>query len=157
MCVQRGFTYVELMISVAIMAVLLSVAVPTTQLLAQRQKEHQLREALTSMREAIDAYKRATEQKRIALNQGESGYPKSLAQLVEGVDDLQSPTRQKIYFLRRIPTDPMADANMGAEAQSWGLRSYASSAEQPSPGEDVFDVYSTSTVLGLNGVAYKDW
>ena len=153
----HGFTYVELMVSLAIMAVLLSVAVPTAQHVAQRQREHELREALASIRAAIDAYKLAGEQKRIAVSAGESGYPKSLQQLVKSVDDQQSPTRQKIYFLRRIPRDPMVEVGGEATESSWGLRSYASPAEQPRSGEDVFDVYSSSELVGLNGVAYRDW
>lgn len=152
-----GFTFVELMVTLAIMAVLVLVAVPMAQIAVQRQKEHALREALSDIRAALDAYKRAADQGRITVRLGESGYPKALGDLVEGVDDQRSPSRQKLYFLRRLPADPM-DANGASQpAQSWGLRSYASPPDAPSEGADVFDVYSRSEKVGLNGVPYKQW
>jgi general secretion pathway protein G len=154
---QRGFTFVELMITLAIMAVLVTVAVPMVQVTVQRQKERDLRAALGEIREALDAYKRASDQGRIEVRLGESGYPKSLDQLVEGVDDRRSPARQKIYFLRRLPADPMAADQTGKPAQSWGVRSYASSPEEPLEGDDIFDVYSKSERQGLNGVPYRKW
>lgn len=152
-----GFTFVELMVTLAIMAVLVSVALPMAQLAVQRQKEHDLRTALAEIREALDAYKRASDQGRIAVKLGESGYPQSLNQLVEGVDNQRSPTRQKLYFLRRIPPDPMALNSTAKPFETWGLRSYASPPDEPSEGDDVFDVYSQSDRLGLNGVPYRKW
>jgi general secretion pathway protein G len=77
--------------------------------------------------------------------------------LVEGVVDQRSPNRKMIFFLRRIPADPMTDSSQARPADTWGLRSYASPADNPSEGEDVFDVYSRSDKVGLNGVPYKDW
>jgi general secretion pathway protein G len=152
-----GFTFIELMVTLGIMAVLVTVAVPLLQINAQRQKERELRGALTEIREALDAYKRATEQGRIPTRIGESGYPQTLAQLVEGVEDQRSPTRQKMYFLRRIPADPMASLEETHPADTWGLRSYASPPDAPAEGEDVFDVYSRSDKIGLNGVPYREW
>lgn len=153
----RGFTFVELMVTLAIMAVLVTVAVPMAQVAVQRQKEQELRVALMQIREALDAYKRASDQGRIPMRLGESGYPKSLGELAEGVEDQRSPARQKIYFLRRIPADPMGmDATVKPE-ETWGLRSYASPPDEPSEGDDVFDVYSRSAKVGLNGVPYRDW
>ena len=151
-----GFTFIELMMTLAIMGVMVTVAVPLAQLAHQRQKEHDLRLALAQIREALDAFKRASDQGRIPARLGESGYPKSLAQLVDGVDDQRSPARQKIYFLRRVPADPMA-TGAGDPADSWALRSYASPPDDPSEGEDVFDVYSRSSKQGLNGVPYRQW
>jgi general secretion pathway protein G len=154
---QRGFTFIELMITLAIMAVLVLVAIPMAQLAVQRQKEHELRAALAEIREALDAYKRATDQGRIVVKVGESGYPKSLNQLSEGVDDQRSPSRQKLYFLRRVPRDPFYPAPGASPADTWGQRSYASPPDEASEGEDVFDVYTRSEGVGLNGVPYRKW
>lgn len=152
----RGFSFIELMATLAIMAVLVLVAAPLAQLALQRQKEHELRAALAQIREAIDAWKRAASAGRIALMLGDSGYPKTLGALVEGVEDQRSPVRQKMYFLRRLPADPMVP-EAGRPEDSWGLRSYASPPEDPSAGADVFDVYSRSDKTGINGVPYRQW
>lgn len=152
----RGFTFIELMVTLAIMAVLVMVAVPMAQLSVQRQKEQELRAALIEIRDALDAHKRASDQGRISIRIGDSGFPKSLTELVEGVDDQRSPSKRKLYFLRRLPRDPMAPASISAE-ESWGLRSYASPPDDPAEGDDIFDVYSRSEKVGLNGLPYRDW
>jgi general secretion pathway protein G len=152
-----GFTFIELMMTLAIMSVLALVSVPLAQLAVQRDKERELRMALAEIREALDAYKRASEQGRISSKLGDSGYPPSLEALVEGIEDQRSPVRKKIYFLRRIPRDPMVAGSEANPASSWGLRSYDSPPEEPVEGDDVFDVYSTSDRVGLNNVPYRDW
>jgi general secretion pathway protein G len=147
---QRGFTLIELLVTVAIVATLASVALPLAEITAQRGRETDLRRALREIRDALDAYKRAADEGRIVRSPDQSGYPPSLAMLVEGVPDAKSPAGAKLYFLRRVPADPMHDAG-------WGLRSYASPPDAPQPGKDVFDVYSLSERSGLNGVPYRLW
>jgi general secretion pathway protein G len=146
----RGFTLIELLIVVAIVALLASVAAPLAELTYQRGKEQELRHALREIREAIDAHKRAADDGKIERKADASGYPPSLAALVEGVEEKSSPEKTKIYFLRRIPKDPLS-------GEDWGLRSYASTASDPQPGKDVYDVYSRSDEVGLNKVPYREW
>lgn len=153
---DSGFTLIELIITVAIVGVLALLAAPLLEVTAQRHKETELRTALRQIREAIDAYHQAVVDKRVESPADASGYPPNLEILVEGVPDITKPDRPRIYFLRRLPRDPMNPDTQLSPAQSWGLRSYASPADAPSPGEDVYDVYSLSDRVGLNGVPYGE-
>ena len=155
----KGFTLIEVAITAAIVALLASIAFPMVEMAVQRSKERELRAALWQIREALDAYRRAGDEGHILHKAGESGYPSSLQELVEGVEDAKSPeaAKPRIYFLRRIPRDPFnEDAGIPAE-KTWGRRSYASSAADPREGKDVFDVYSLTPGKGLNGVSYREW
>jgi len=154
---QRGFTFIELMITLAIMATLAAVAVPMVQVAVQREREHQLRAALLEIREAIDAYKRAADNGSIKLNIGDSGFPKKLEELVDGVPDQRSPRKQNIYFLRKLPRDPFAPAGTASAATTWNKRAYSAPPDNPTEGEDVFDVFSRSDKVGLNGIPLKIW
>ena len=154
---KQGFTLIEVLITAAIVATLASIALPLSELAAQRSKETELRRVLQQIRDALDAYKRASDEGRILRSADQSGYPPNLVALVEGVADVKSPSRATIYFLRRIPRDPLyADTTTPAE-RTWGLRGYESPPTDPKPGKDVFDVYSLSARTGLNGIPYKEW
>ena len=159
----KGFTLIELMIVVAIMAILATAARPLRELMVKREKEQELRMALRQIRTAIDAYKQAADDGRIEKKADESGYPPRLEELFMGVKDVKSKEKKVIYFLRRLPRDPMfveldvAGTTATPDVDTWGRRSYESPADSPKEGDDVFDVFSRSEAIGLNGIPYRDW
>lgn len=146
-----GFTLAEMVTVAAVLSILASVALPVVKYTAKRAKEAELRHDLRTMRDAIDEYKRYSDNGLIPVDLGTDGYPKELEVLVEGVD-VVGQVDKKVKFLRRIPIDPMT-----GEAE-WGLRSYQDDWDSDSwGGEDVYDVYSLSEGVGLNGVPYRLW
>lgn len=153
----RGFTLIELVITVSIIGLLATVAMPLAKMATQRAKEAELRSALRDIRTGIDAYKRAAEEGRVEVAADASGYPVSLDLLVNGIEDLRNPEKPKIYFMRRLPRDPLYPDSSAPAAQTWGLRSYNSPPADPQPGEDVYDVHSLSKGVGLNGTPYREW
>ncbi len=154
----QGFTFIELAITVAIVALLATMVIPMAELAVKREKEHELHLALREIRTALDAYKKAVDEGRVESRADLSGYPPQLTDLVDGVPDLRSPDgKGKIFFLRRIPRDPMELDPSKSDEATWGKRSYESDPDAPAEGDDVYDVYSLSADTGLNGIAYKKW
>lgn len=132
--------------------------VPLAELSVQRQKEQELRVALREVRTALDAYKEASDMGSIEHEAGASGYPPSLAVLVDGVKDAKDAKGRLLMYLRRVPRDPFftGDASTLA-ADTWNVRAYGVPLDGGSGGDDVFDVTSKSDGVGLNGIPYKDW
>ncbi len=152
----RGFTLIEMLVTLAIVSILAGLLLPLAETTARRTKEQDLKHALRQIREGIDAYKKAFDEGRLGSGADRSGYPPSLDVLVKGLEDQKDPKRRQMYFLRAIPRDPLADPAIGAE-ESWGKRSYASPHDDPREGDDIYNVYSRSTGVGLNGIPYKAW
>ena len=152
-----GFSFVELLVSAAILATLAMVAMPLAEVTIKRQKEHELRLALQNIRQAIDDYKQATLNGYIVPLPGQSGYPRTLLDLTAGIANAKDPTAPPQYFLRRIPRDPFHPDQKISAVDTWAKRSFASPPDAPQEGDDVFDVYSKSQLTGLNGLRYAEW
>jgi general secretion pathway protein G len=151
----RGYTLIELLAVLAVIAVLALMVQPLAEMSHRREQERELRRALWEIRDAIDAYKRASDTGLVPHEAGQPAYPPTLQALVRGVTNGQEGA-QTLYFLRRLPRDPFADPGLPAE-QTWGLRSYESPPDQPAPGRNVYDVYSRSPLVGLDGVPLRAW
>lgn len=149
-----GFTYIELIIATMILAVLAAAIVPVAQVTAKRAKEAELKRNLRMIRTAIDEYKRAVDLGMIGgtdVELGSEGYPETLEVLVEGVNQVGTPGK-KLKFLRRIPIDPMTNS------ADWGMRSYQDEADTTIwGGQNVYDVFTKSTGVALDGTNYNDW
>lgn len=150
-----GFTFIELLVTTAVLMVLASAALPLARVTMKRQRESELRRCLREMRSAIDRFKDMADSQVIAPMEvpfGSEGYPKSLTALVEGVSRNNDATGSKIKLLRRVPIDPMT-----GEAE-WGMRSYQDRPDSAVwGGQNVYDVYSKSAGIALDGTKYKDW
>ena len=153
----HGFTLIELLVTLAIVALLALFTVPVAEVAVQRASEAELRHALREIRDAIDAYKVAGDEGRIVRTLQSQGYPKTLAELVDGVEDAKDPKKGKLYFLRRIPRNPLDTSGAANAEDTWGKRAYASEPAAPQEGEDVYDVFVPSDAVGLNGVPYRQW
>lgn len=152
-----GFTMIELLVVLAVLGVLAAAIMPLGEAMLTAQKERDLRRALWEIRTALDDYKRASDEGAFGPVAGVSGYPPNLAILVQGVPDARPQGRGRtLYFLRSLPRDPFADPALPAE-QTWRLRSYASPPDRPLPGDDVFDVRSSSGQTALDGTPYARW
>lgn len=152
-----GFTLIELVVTVAIVGLMATAAMPLAELTVKRGKEQELKAALREIRTAIDAYKDAAEGGRIEKEADASGYPATLDLLYAGVTDASSPDAKLIFFMRRLPRDPFfPDASVPA-AETWGLRSSESPPDNPQPGEDIYDVHSESPGVAIDGSTYRDW
>ncbi|MDL5030984.1 type II secretion system protein [Pelomonas sp. APW6] len=152
----RGFTLIEMLVVLALVGVLAAAARPVLELSVRRSQEFALREALRQLRGGLDAYRRAADEGRIARAVDDSGYPPDLDALVRGVPDIKSPNGRRLYFLRRLPRDPFAPAEL-PPAETWALRAADSGPEERRAGRDVFDVHSRSERRALDGSLYKDW
>ena len=153
---NSGLSLLEMVIALAILAVLASVVMPLSEMTVRRNKEIELRRSLRQIRTAIDAYKddfdRAVEEKKIQAAINETGYPESLEELIEG-DDWKGLYPYKRKYLRRIPRDPFDQYGEG-----WGLRSYKDDADSTVwGGDDIYDVYTQSDGVAIDGTNYRDW
>lgn len=154
---QRGFTLVEMMVTLTLMAILATAALPVLEKQVQRQKEEKLELALRQIREAIDSWYDVSKEGQIDVSPDDTHYPPDLTALVKGVQDKKSPNEKKIYFLRSIPRDPFCDCDEKSAEQTWRIRSYKNPPGDYSPGSDVYDISSSSRATGLNGVPYAQW
>jgi len=154
---QKGFTLIEMMVTLIIMATLAAAALPVVNKYTQRQKEEELHLALRQIREALDEYHKAALSGQVAKATDASGYPAELRLLASGVADITSPNEKMIYFMRRIPRDPFCDCEGRKNEETWKVRSSTAEPDSFDGGKDVYDIRSSSALSGLNGVPYAQW
>ena len=155
----EGFTLIEMLVVLAILSILTLAAIPLSKIVVQRDNEIELRQDLRLIREAIDAYKKLADAKKIEVKEETEGYPPDLETLVKGVQvqgeagkDGKAGVKKIVKFLRRIPRDPMTGS------EEWGLRSYQDEPDSETWGEEnVYDVYTKSRGKALDGTYYRDW
>ncbi|WP_151807337.1 type II secretion system protein [Acinetobacter bereziniae] len=150
----KGFSYIEILVTLCLIGLLSSAIFPIGNLFVRYQKEKELKFALHEVRSAIDQYKYASDQGLIDKSfKTDSGYPPNLEVLL-GVAS-SNRDAHKLRFLRRIPKDPFKPIN--TKGNEWGLRSFSSEVNSPSYENDVYDIYSKSELFGSNNIKYKDW
>jgi len=172
---QRGFTLIELVITLALVGILALAVMPFSQLIVQREREQQLSAALREIRTALDAYKEASDTGLIEREADASGYPPSLAVLVDGVKNVKDPKGGLLMFLRRVPRDPFYAGDPETPPEdTWTMRAFgeppahadggsadsadaADASARGTAGKDVFDVSSKSDRVGINGIPYRQW
>jgi len=153
---KQGFTLVEMLTAMAIVAVLAMVAIPLAKVTVKRGREIELRRNLRTIRQAIDEYKKLADEKKFEFDEDTEGYPPDLETLLEGVEVTESldgnEITRTVKFLRRLPRDPMTTF------YEWGLRSYQDDYDSTSwGGENVYDVYTRSQGIALDGTFYSEW
>jgi general secretion pathway protein G len=154
---SRGFTLIEMLVTLAVLAILASAVIPLGEMALKREKEIELKRDLRLLREAIDAYKKRADEKKFDFDEETMGYPPDLETLVKGVEvktqeQGKSETKKVVKFLRRIPRDPMTGTT------DWGLRSYQDKPDSTTWGEEnVYDVYTKSQAKAIDGTKYSDW
>ena len=152
---EDGYSFIELLVVSAVLMILASAAMPLTKVVVQRQREVELRRSLREIRVAIDRFKDAADQGIISATQlepGSEGYPPDLEILVDGLPLVDDASGKALKLLRRIPLDPMT------KSYEWGLRSYQDRRDARAwGGQNVFDVYTKSDSIGLDGTKYRDW
>jgi general secretion pathway protein G len=147
----RGLTFIELLVSIAVLGVLAAVAMPLVQVSVARTRELELRRNLRQLREGIDSFKVEYDKARVnavdarealkkKVSADRTGYPLTLDEMVA------------TKILRRIPRDPMNPDG------KWVVRSFSDNPESSlSDGKDVYDVRSASKVVAQDGTTYDTW
>lgn len=153
---NRGFTLIEMLVTLTIVAILAGAALPLAKVAVKRQKEIELKRNLRILREAFDVYKKMADEKKFEFDEDTEGYPANLDILVEGIEIKESEEGNEVIkihkFLRRIPKDPMTNSI------EWGLRSYQDDLDSNVwGGENVYDVYTKSPGIALDGTKYREW
>lgn len=153
---NRGFTLIEMLVTLTIVAILAGAALPLAKSAVKRQKEIELKRNLRILREAFDVYKKMADEKKFEFDEDTEGYPANLDILVEGIEIKESEEGNEVIkihkFLRRIPKDPMTNSI------EWGLRSYQDDLDSNVwGGENVYDVYTKSPGIALDGTKYREW
>jgi general secretion pathway protein G len=159
---RNGITLIELLVVIAIVSILASAAMPLSRMTVKRAKEIELRNNLRTLRTAIDAFKKDCEGKKLSTVEGyckadQDNYPESLEQLTQPLKLAGAADKVRKY-LRRIPRDPMTEIESPGNTNNWGLRSYTDAPDSNQwGGGNVYDLYSKSEAVALDGIKYNTW